>query len=67
MQEDFKRRGRKKKTLDLSLLADADHIMETPEKPFFITCALCGSRKNIAVFKNKHICINCINFVKDRM
>lgn len=66
MQEDIKQRGRKKKYMDISLLADADRINEAEAAPFFLTCSICGSTKNIAAFKEKHICIKCINYIKGR-
>ena len=66
MKEAKKPRGRKKKKLDLSLLIDADQIREPEANPFFITCSICGSTRNVTMFKNKHICEKCLTFIKDR-
>lgn len=66
MQKETKRRGRKKKYIDLSLLEDADHVCETEAASLFLSCSICGSTKNIAAFREKHICMKCLNYIKDR-
>ncbi|MDO4482672.1 MAG: hypothetical protein Q4C14_08155 [Bacillota bacterium] len=66
MEKEIKNRGRKKKYIDISLLEDADHVSEAEAAPLFLSCSICGSTKDIAAFRNKHICMKCLNYIKGR-
>ena len=61
-----KRKGRRKKYLDLSTLVDADQVREPEPPSFVVTCSICGSSRNVGCFKNKHICTRCIKYIKER-
>ena len=61
-----KRKGRRKKYLDLSTLVDADQVREPEPPSFVVTCSICGSTRNVGCFKNKHVCTRCIKYIKER-
>ncbi len=70
MAETYNKRGRKIKTIDLSMLTEVNGIDNTMIKeecePFFITCTICRGSKDIARFKNGHICVKCIELIRRR-
>lgn len=66
MLNEPKKRGRKIKTIDIDKLAEAGAVMEDVNEPFFVTCVICGSTRKVTVFKRKHVCIKCIEFIRGR-
>ena len=66
MSNEPKKRGRKIKTIDIDKLAEAGTVMEDVSEPFFITCVICGSTRKVTSFKQKHVCIRCIEFIRGR-
>lgn len=70
MSVEYKKRGRKMKTIDLSMLAEVNDIdknmIEEEREPFFITCAICQGSKDIAKFKRSHICVKCIELIRSK-
>lgn len=60
------RQGRPiKPPLDFSTLLDADQVEETGfDNPFVISCAVCGSTKDVGFFKSGNICLKCVRSIK---